>query len=74
MRVVGLLSCRGPQKVHQVGSNPGSHDHYRVSQKGMDKKRLDEATVPAPVLWLQYRYTSIIKCYLISAQEFEVDR
>ena len=31
-------------------------------------------TIVAPVLQLQYRYTSIIKCFLISTQDFEVDR
>ena len=29
------------------------------------------ATVPAPVLQLQYQYTSIIKCFLIPVQDFE---
>ena len=35
---------------------------------------MDVAAVPALVLQLQYRYTSIIKCFLISVQDFEVDR
>ena len=41
---------------------------------GMIVSFMDVATVPAPVLQLQYRYTSIIKRFLISAQDFEVDR